>query len=180
MNRTLAFILVAAVGVSANGATKKAKAAKTPTPILTATSFNQLSVGATKAQASAKGFVSKDVKVGDYLVIHECRKAVKLDSLSMDGYVLLNSSASRAEAIGCDTFFDGREITPAQDYFYKMVTVVQSMLNAKPANTTTPDTYLALTNFDFPKTVVSCYLYSDDRTKPPHLRCGVEVRSRKN
>ena len=29
------------------------------------------------------------------------------------------------------------------------------------------------------KTIVSCFLYSDDRTKPPHLRCGAEVRSTK-
>jgi hypothetical protein len=179
MNKTLAFLLVATISVSAYAGAKKKKAPKGPPPILTSTSFNQVPVGASKGQAIAKGFVPKDVKVGDYLVIHECRKPVKLDTLSMEGYVLLNSSASRADAIGCDMFFDGREITPAQDYFYKMVTVVQTMLGAQPANTNTPDTYLALTNFNFPKTVVSCYLYSDDRTKPPKLRCGVEVRARK-
>ena len=53
------------------------------------------------------------------------------------------------------------------------------MLGTKPATVKTPDTYIGLTNFVFPKTTVSCYLYSDERSKPPRLRCGCEITQHK-
>lgn len=171
---TVLCILLAAC---ASGAAKKKQA--TPPTILNATGFAGIPVGATKPQVTAKGFVCRDEHIGDYLILHECRKPMEFAGRPVEGYAQMNSAGNRAEAVGFDVFFSGDSITAAQNQFYKFEAAVQSMLGTQPAVTATPDTYLAMTDFMFPRTVVSCFLYSDDRTKPPRLRCGAEVRTRK-
>lgn len=176
--KRLSLVVLLIATVAAFGAGKKKKETAPP-PVLTQTGFAGVTVGATKGQVAQKGFVCKDEHIGDYLVIHECRKPCQFDGKDVDGYVQLNSAGARAEAVGFDLFFPGDQISAAQEQFYKFEKAVEVMLGTTSTSTPTPDTYLAMTNFAFTKTIVSCFLYSDDRTKPPLLRCGVEVRAKK-
>ncbi len=176
--KRLSSVVFTIVAVAAFGAGKKKKDAGPPPP-LTQTGFAGVAVGASKGQVAQKGFLCKDEHIGDYLVIHECRKPCQFDGKDVDGYVQLNNAGGKAEAVGFDLFFPGDQISAAQEQFYKFEKAVEVMLGATPTSTPTPDTYLAMTNFAFTKTIVSCFLYSDDRTKPPLLRCGVEVRNKK-
>jgi hypothetical protein len=154
------------------------KAPKTKN-ILTPTGFDGITVGESKSGVQAKGFRCQDVKIGDYMTLHECRHDIEFAGEQVQAYATLNDAGNKALAVGFDVLYPGDSITSSQNKFYKFVTEVQNMLGTQPAITKTPDTYIALTDFMFPKTIVSCYLYSDDRTKPPKLRCGCEVRARK-
>lgn len=175
--KTLLFVLCLTIGIGAVAAAKKKPVV--PPTVLNQTGYAGVAVGATKAQVAAKGFVCKDEHIGDYYILHECRKPMEYAGRPVDGYVQLNSAGNKAESVGFDVMFPGDQITLAQDQFYKFVKAVEAMLGVAPSSTPTPDTYLGMTNFLFPKTIVSCFLYSDDRTKPPKLRCGVEVRAKK-
>lgn len=154
------------------------KAPKTKN-ILTSTGFDGLTLGESKSAIQAKGFRCQDVKIGDYMTLHECRHDIEFAGEKVQAYATLNDAGGKSVAVGFDVIYPGDSITSSQNKFYKFVTEVQTMLGTQPAETKTPDTYIAMTDFLFPKTVVSCFLYSDDRTKPPMLRCGCEVRARK-
>lgn len=173
---TILFLLV--LSIAAFAGVKKKTA---PPTMINPSGFAGLPVGATKAQCAAKGFTCKDEHIGDYLVIMECRKHMEFAGTLVEGYTQMNRAGTKSESVGFDTFFPGDKIHDAQNQFYAFEKEVEAELATKPEVISMPDTYLAMTNFKFAKTktIVSCYLYSDDRTKPPRLRCGAEVRSTK-
>jgi len=151
------------------------KTKKTPPNVLTPTTFNGIAIGASKSAVQAKGYLCKDERIGDFMTLHECRKDIEFAGEKVESYATLNDAGSQAIIIGFDTYFPKDSLSAAQAMFYKFVTAVQAMLGTQQSADKTPDTYIALTKFVFPKTSVSCYLYSDERTKPPRLRCGCEI-----
>ena len=171
------FLLALLVSIQLNAADKKPK--KQAPKLLTPTSFNGVTVGMGKGAIQAKGYRCQDLRIGDYLTLHECRHDIEFAGEQVQAYATLNDAGTASVASGFDVFYPGDSLGYAQKKFYDLVTVVQAMLGAQPADIKTPDSYIALTKFVFPKTSVSCYLYSDDRVKPPRLRCGCEVTSHK-
>jgi len=161
----------------ASAASKKSKSAKKN--ILTPVSFDDITIGESKSAIQAKGFRCQDVKIGDYMTLRECRNDIVFAGEHVQAYATLDDGGKRSDAAGFDVLYPGDSIGYAQNKFYAFVTVVQSMLGTQPAVVKTPDTYIAMTEFVFPKTLVTCFLYSDDRTKPPKLRCGCEIRAKK-